>query len=57
MKTQELNTERQIVANEISNLKTMIAELSKYNNISSKFQVEDFTEILNDKIKYEKTLF
>lgn len=57
MKTQELNTERQIVANEISNLKTMIAELSKYNNISSKFQVEDFTEILNDKIKYEKTLY
>ena len=57
MKTQDLNIERQIVANEINNLKSMISDLSKYDSISAKFQVEDFTEILNDKIKYEKTLY
>jgi hypothetical protein len=57
MKTQDLNIERQIVTNEINNLKLMIADLSKYDSISAKFQVEDFTEILNDKIKYEKTLY
>jgi hypothetical protein len=57
MKTQDLNIERQIVTNEINNLKSMISDLSKYDSISAKFQVEDFTEILNDKIKYEKTLY
>ena len=57
MKTQDLNIERQIVTNEINNLKSMILDLSKYDSISAKFQVEDFTEILNDKIKYEKTLY
>jgi hypothetical protein len=57
MKTQYLNIERQIVTNEINNLKSMILDLSKYDSISAKFQVEDFTEILNDKIKYEKTLY
>jgi hypothetical protein len=57
MKTQDLNIERQIVTNEIKNLKSMISDLSKYDSISAKFQVEDFTEILNDKIKYEKTLY
>jgi hypothetical protein len=57
MKTQDLNIERQIVTNEINNLKSMISDLSKYDSISAKFQVEDFTEILNDKIQYEKTLY
>jgi hypothetical protein len=53
----ELNTERQIVADEISNLKIMIAELSKYDSISAQFQAEDFTQILNAKIEYRKTLY
>jgi hypothetical protein len=35
-----------------NNLKSIILDLSKYYSISAKFQLEDFTEILNDKIKY-----
>jgi len=57
MNTQELNTERQIVRDEINNLKLIISKLNPSDSIRDLHRMEDFQIVLEEKIKYEKTLY
>lgn len=57
MNYSELNTERQIVRNEINNLKEMISKMNISDSIADQYRVEDYQIVLDSKIAYEKTLY
>jgi len=57
MNYSDLIIEREIVANEIKNVKTMITEESKFSCISSQFKVEDLKNVLISLEAKQKNLY
>jgi hypothetical protein len=54
---EDLNIERQIVRDEINNLKLIINRLNPADLMSDLHRIEELQIILEEKIKYEKTLY
>lgn len=48
----DLTIEREIISNEIKQIKNLLEHYKKYN-----FPTKDWEQVLNEKIEYEKTLY
>lgn len=57
MEFSELNIERQIVKDEIKNIKSAIDQLNKFESMSTLHRIEDLQVVLEEKIQYEKSLY